>query len=405
MNRKLIVCYVPGLDQRLVSDDATPVIAKMQRAYPRVEIRTIPSTELVPTLLSGVYPHQNKVWQVSIAADRKRTALQRLTDALPDLLSTTVQCIRQKYDPEFDLATIPPRRRRRFVQHRFKYTRRAANPEMLEEFNGNETIFGVLGDDSRYRFTSDIAALDSLAREVLASSLRLEFVEMYALDLYQHWHLDDEEGMRAVLAETDRFVKQLRDGCSGRDRTLVLLSDHGQEPVVGTIPLLEGLQKPGVDQADFSHFCELACCRLWFHSESARKRILALIEQLPNCRALHFREMHEYDICFDDDSFGEYYVMAEPGYIFFPHDFYHPIANSYLALAGHSQRSRLRNPVHRGNHGYLPQHPSEKGFLLFADDEIQPNRQRMALIDFAPTVLRYLGSSTPPHMTGESLVQ
>lgn len=405
MDRRLLVCYVPGLDQRLISDDSTPVIAKMLRTYSSVGIRTIPSTELVPTLLSGVYPHQNRIWQVSLGADQERTIPQRLADALPDLVSTTAQCVRQKFNAEFDLATIPPRRRRDFVQHRFKYTRRAANPEMLDAFNGYKTLFGALGEDSRYRFTSDLAALGSLAKDVLASRLRLEFVEMYALDLYQHWHLDNKDGMQEVLAETDRFVARLLNGCRGSDRTLLLLSDHGQEPVVGTIPLFQELRKLGVEQTEFSYFCELACCRLWFHTEQARERILAMLQQLSNCRPLHFREMHEYDICFEDDSFGEYYLMAEPGYIFFPHDFYQPIANSYLGLSGHSQRSRLFNPVHRGNHGYLPQHPSEKGFLVFADEGVEPNREQMCLIDFAPTVLRYLGTEIPRHMTGESLVQ
>ncbi len=405
MDRKLLVCYVPGLDQRLISDDSTPVIAKMLSTYPSAGIRTLPSTELVPTLLSGVYPHQNRVWQVSLRADQKRTISQRFADVLPDLVSTTAQCVRQKFNAEYDLATIPPRRRRDFLQHRFKYTRRAANPELLDAFNGYKTLFGTLGDDSCYRFTSDLSALGSLAQDVLASSLRLEFVEMYALDLYQHWHLDNKEGMREVLAETDRFVARLLKGRSGSGWTLVLLSDHGQEPVVGTIPLLQELRNLNVEQTEFSYFCELACCRLWFHTESARKRILSMLQELSNCRPLHFREMHEYDICFDDDSFGEYYLMAEPGYIFFPHDFYQPIANIYLGLSGNSQRNRLFNPVHRGNHGYLPHHPSEKGFLLFADETIELNREQISLIDFAPTVLKYLGTDVPPHMTGERLVQ
>jgi hypothetical protein len=403
MGRKLLVCYVPGLDQRLISDTSTPTIAKLLSKYSPADIRTIPDTELVPTLLSGVFPHQNRIWQVSLDIARKRTMGQRIADVLPDLILTTAQCIRQKGDPEFDLATIPPRRRRNFVQHRFKYTRRAASPNLLDEFNGYRTLFGVLGEDSRYRFSSDFEDLEYLAQDLLASPLQCEFVEMYALDLYQHWHLDNQEGMRDALAMTDRFVERLNDGCDGSDRTLVLLSDHGQERVVGTIPLLQELRKSGIDQADYSFYCELACCRLWFHTEKARETILPMLRELPRCNALHFLEMHEYDICFDDDSFGEYYLLAEPGYIFFPHDFHHPIANLYLGLFGDSQSPRILNPIHRGNHGYLPQYPSEKGFLVFADDKIEPNRRQMSLIDLAPTMLEYLDAEIPAHMTGRSL--
>ena len=295
-------------------------------------------------------------------------------------------------------------RRRNFVQHRFKYTRRAANPETLDEFNGYKTLFGVLGEESRYRFTSDLAGLDALAQELIASPLRLEFVEMYGLDLYQHWHLDNEEGMRETLAATDRFVERLLDGSKRSDYTLVLLSDHGQEAVVGTIPLLQALRNSGVDQADYSYYCELACCRLWFHTDAARDTILEVIRQLPKCTPLHFRDMHQYDICFDDDSFGEYYIMAEPRIHFLSRtisiirsgictsDFW-VIPNgvdSSIRCIGETTvtyRTILRR----------------RAFSSWQMMRLNPNREQMSLIDFAPTLLRYLGTEIPAHMAGESI--
>jgi hypothetical protein len=402
--RKIVVCYVPGLDTRHISNAATPSIAELISRYSCVEITTLPDTELVPTLLSGVYPHQNQIWQVSLDARRGSTTTQRIVDVLPDLVTTTVQCIRQKFDPDFDLAAIPPRRRREFTQHRFKYTRRAAAPEIMMEFNGYKTIFGLLDKDARYRFTYSFDALDFLARDIPSSVLRFEFLEMYALDLYQHWHLDNEAGMREVLGRTDRFVASLRERCARTGRMLVLLSDHGQEPVTETIPLVRMLRKSGVPRSEYSYFCELACARLWFHTERAHNVIVSKLQRLRNCSLLHFREMHQYQVCFDDARFGEYYLMADAGSIFFPHDFYQPLANLYLGLFGHSQRSRIFNPVHRGNHGYLPHHPSERGFLVLVDDGVKPNRKTMALIDFAPTMLDYLGTAIPAHMTGSSVL-
>lgn len=402
--RKLAVCYVPGLDMRRISGAATPAISELISRYSCVEIATIPNTELVPTLLSGVYPHQNQIWQVSIDARRGLTATQRMIDLLPDLVTTTAQCIRQKFDPDFDLAAIPPRRRREFTHHRFKYTRRAATPEIMAEFNGYKTLFGLLGKDARYQFTYRFDALDSFAQDIAASALRFEFVEMYAFDLYQHWHLDREAEMREALGKTDRFVANLRDGCARNGRTLALLSDHGQEPVTNTIPLTRTLRKSGVPQAEYSYYCELACARLWFHTERARKAIVSKLQKLRNCSLLHFSEMHRYEVCFDDARFGEYYLMADAGSIFFPHDFYHALANLWLGLFGHSQRSRIFNPIHRGNHGYLPQYPSERGFLVLADDDVKPNRKAMALIDFAPTMLAYLCTPTPAYMTGRSVL-
>jgi hypothetical protein len=327
-----------------------------------------------------------------------------MLDALPDLVTTTVQCIRQKLNPDFDLAAIPPRRRREFTQHRFKYTRRAASPEIMLEFNGYKTIFGLLGKEAQYQFTYDFDELKSISKDTPTHKLNFEFLEMYALDLYQHWHLDKDIGMREALHRTDQFVASLREGCDRNEKTLVLLSDHGQEPVRTKIPIMKVLRESGVPQTDYNFFCELACTRLWFHTEYARKAIVSKLKQLQNCSLFHFSEMHQFQICFDDARFGEYYAMADAGSIFFPHDFYQPLANLYLGLFGPSQRSRIFNPIHRGNHGYLPHNPSEKGFMVVVDDGIVLNRKTMSLIDFTPTMLTYLGATIPSHMTGCSIL-
>ncbi len=70
--------------------------------------------------------------------------------------------------------------------------------------------------------------------------------------------------------------------------------------------------------------------------------------------------MHDYQICVDSDVFGELYGFVDAEWIFFPHEFYQPIASSILGLMDRDQRQRVMNPVHRGNHGYPPHYPSER---------------------------------------------
>ena len=132
--RRALVCYVPGLDTRRISDYLTPQIAELIRQHSSIEISTLPSTDLVPTFLTGVYPHQHLSWQVSLDARSERTMNQRLLDLLPDIVATTAQCVRQTFDFDFDLATLPPRRRREFTQHRCKYTRRVTSPKIMDRF-------------------------------------------------------------------------------------------------------------------------------------------------------------------------------------------------------------------------------------------------------------------------------
>jgi hypothetical protein len=398
----VIVCYIPGLDARSVDRRNTPYLASLREQHPVVEIGTLPCTELVPTILSGTWPHQHQVWQVSLRPDFRCAGSARITDHLPDALVTTAQCVHHFFDRTYDLAAIPARRLRRFSQHRFKYTRRASADDGLAEFAGYPTIFGLLGERSRYSFTKDFNALPALAHTLADTPRQLEFLEMYALDLMQHWHLDDPVRMAEALSRTDGFVRDLHADCQRRGKCFVLLVDHGQEPVVGTIPLVNALRRSGIPDTEFSYFAELSAVRLWCHTARARQALPDLVSALPHTTLLTWREMHQYGVCFDDDSFGEYYAFADAGWIFFPHDFYQPIGNTVLGLLDWHQRRRVLNPVHRGNHGYLPHYPSERGWMI-ADTAVPVDGRDARLIDIAPSLLSLLGMDPPGHMTGTAL--
>src|SRR5690606_21551347 len=86
----------------------------------------------------------------------------------------------------------------------------------------------------------------------------------------------------------------------------------------------------------------------------------------------------------------------------FPHDFYHPVANAFLGLRDPQQRPRIRNPVHRGSHGHLPGHPSERGYMVVFDESAQATVSAMQLADVAPTLLALAGQAAPPYMSGRS---
>jgi hypothetical protein len=401
--QSLFVCYIPGLDARRIDADVMPYLAALRAQHAAVPIRTFPNTELVPTLVSGVLPHQHRVWQVSLKPEfRGGASMASVADAIPDIVVTTAQCTRHFFNREYDLPAIPLRRRRRFELHRFKYTRRAVDAEGMDEFSGYPSLFGLLGDQAEYIFTKDFDSLPKLAQRLPTGQRALEFLEMYALDLTQHWHLDNREVMDEALSHTDRFVRDLHARCRHLGVRLMLLVDHGQEPVVGTVPLIQTLKRAGIPESEYSYFVELASARLWFHTERARRVLSEVLVSLPKTTVLSWQSMHQYDVCFEDDAFGELYIFADAGQVLFPHDFYQPIGNAVLGLMDHHQRQRVMNPVHRGNHGYLPHHASERGWVLM-DESSVPTRPEARLIDIAPTILELVGAVRPPHMTGTPL--
>ena len=311
--KPVLVCYLPGLDARRVDDERTPFLSRLRREQCVVPIATLPSTELVPTLVTGTLPHEHRVWQVSLKPEFRQERRPGLPDRVPDILSSTLQCTRHFIDRSYDLAVIPWRRRRRFVLHRFKYTRRAASPQSMREFSGYQSIFGLLGDRARYLFTMDFDALPELGRQLPTGRYLIEFLEMYALDLVQHWHLDNVDVMNDALSRTDRFARDLHANCHQRGVRFVLLVDHGQERVVGSVPLLETIRQTGVPQTEYSYFAELASARFWFHTDRARKALTEKLATLSHTTLLDWRQMHQYQVCFEDDAFGELYVFADAG--------------------------------------------------------------------------------------------
>ena len=320
-DKRLLVCYVPGLDLRRVTPEYTPYVSQLMGSYPWTAISTLPSTELFPTMITGVYPHEHGIWQVRMKPDTNHLQRRVILDRVPDFLTTTMQCLQNLFDKSYDLAAIPARRRRRFDLYRYKYERRMDSDEFVMRIGSFDTIFGILGEEGRYHFTKSFGTLDSLLSVLPSGGQRLEFLEMYALDLTQHWYLDREETMRSAYRTTDDFVRRLHENCQRKTVTLMLLVDHGQEPVVGIIPLAEKLRRSGIPEEEFSYFLEVAQARFWFHTDRARRRITDLLGTIDHTTLLGYKDLRRYHIEWEDDSYGELYLMAEPGFIFFPHDF------------------------------------------------------------------------------------
>jgi hypothetical protein len=400
-DRKLFVCYVPGLDRRHISADSTPFLNEFLTRNPTVGIRTFPSTELVPTLVTGVWPHEHGFWQVSLKPDVTTGALSRVSSLVPDGIVTTYQCLRHLLG-DYELAAIPWRRRRHFTMHRFKYPRRRQRD--LTGL-GVESIFDWVGSGARYRFCQHWDELPALLDSIPVPGREFDLLELYAFDLSSHWNLDRTDVMRTYLHRIDDFMQGLAGRCVESNVTLLLLVDHGQEQIRRTIDLRRILKKSGVGREDYHVFTEIGQARLWFKTENARTLVTQALEQVEGVSLFSWREMSQFNVRFPDEMYGELYAIAEPGVGFFPHDFYHPIANLYLGLRDPKQRPRLKSPRHRASHGMLPDYASESGYLSIGDPFLEATREEMELIDFAPTVLDLLGRERPVHLRGKAAFQ
>jgi hypothetical protein len=118
---------------------------------------------------------------------------------------------------------------------------------------------------------------------------------------------------------------------------------------------------------------------------------------------LSWRDLECFGICFTNTDFGEIYLYPEPGYILFPNDFHHVLANRILAVADWRRRPRSSQPAHRSDHGYLPQAASETGFVLLADDRFEAVSHQVEMVDLAPSLLALLALEAPDTMRGRAI--
>jgi hypothetical protein len=160
------------------------------------------------------------------------------------------------------------------------------------------------------------------------------------------------------------------------------------------------LRAARVAEADYSAFFEPTLARFWIHGEPSRPRLIRLLGEVAHARLLSLRDLREQGVAFHDESFGELFLVPDPGWVFFPHDLHQPIQSLLRGLGDPVERPRCMSPRLRGAHGYLPEHPSERGFAVVADPRVRALRPVAGLTDMAPTLLALLGETPPQYMRG-----
>jgi hypothetical protein len=378
----------------------TPYLTSLIERYPWTKINTFPEADLIPSLYTGLYPHEHEISQVRLKSDLDIND-KSLYEYLPDMVTTTLQCFIHMVTGSYDLVSIPPWRRRRLEIIKTRYIKQ--DIDHFQKLNGRDTFLGLVGKDNcTYVFDNELAHLDEILSGLFKTSKRLEMTHIHAVDTLAHWNLDDNEKMTFAYKRFDDFVGSLHSLCIKNGATLLILSDHGQEVIKGSFNIIEKIQEFGIKDNEITYYIEAPKARFWFHTDTAREKLLNYLSGVRNGTLLRYDDLYKYNVRFENDRYGEYYFILNPGYVFFPNDYYHPLGNLYLGVTSRPQRSRLKSPVYRGYHGYLPENESEKGLLILTDDRYRADKKEIETIDFAPTVLNLLGYEQPSYLKGRS---
>jgi hypothetical protein len=390
------------MDLRRVDSSSCPYVSSLLSDFPWVEIRNFPTVDNVPSLLTGAYPHEHGVWGPKLRSRSVSGGLvARIVDSMPDLVTTTAQCAAHVLGEPVELATVPPRRRRRFELLRYKFIKFPEDNKVTLPIRGYPSFFSVAGSERcRFTFEPRLDVLDRQLSKLAAGDLIVEMVEVHALDELLHWNTNDGPELAGYFRQVDEFVAELHRKCLRTNRRFLLLCDHGMERVHESIDIRQGLEALDIPMEELDFFIENTRATFWLHTDRAREAILELLGGLDHGTVVRRQDLDQYGIRFPDDAYGDVYFYAHPGSTLFPNDFYQPLANSVLALMDRQQRSRYRYPTHRGDHGYFPENACERGYIVLAADGFTATSERVSIVDIAPTILDLLGLAPPSTMQG-----
>jgi len=398
MIEKLMILYFSGFDYRKINNNITPYLYSLSKKYQMIKINTIPDVDLKTTMWTGRYPHEHGMWQVRLKEDRNFNT-KKTQDYLPDIITTTFQCLIHSITGKFDLAGVSDWRRRRFDIFKTKYSWKDSKAPL--NYNGVDSIFKIIGENNcnfiyedRFNKMISTVSIESIKNK------KLEVFDAHGTDIFTHWNIHDEEKMNDAYKKVDDRIKDMHAECENRGITMMIMSDHAQAKVEDTIDIVRIIDELGIQKNEISYFIEAPKARFWFHSDSAREKMLDYLSGNEKGTLLHFEELYRYNIKFNDDSYGEYYFISNPGTIFYPNDFYHPIGNLYLAFTNTEQRNRFKSPIYRGYHGHLPYNECEKGFLMLLDNDYKTSGKEIEIIDVAPTIINLLGYEQPESLKG-----
>ncbi len=399
--KKLLFCYIDGMDLRRIDRTNAPFVSDILKSQHGVHITSPPSSDSLPTLLTGAYPSEHGMFGVKLKPNTSRSRITKIIDQIPDVLTTTAQCMFHVLTGSYDLSAIPPKRRRRFQILRTHQDKKYKKTENLLQFGGLKSCLGAVGmEKCRYIYSRTSDPLQDLIHKIGSGKHIFEFVHLYSFDLLQRWGLDRAEKIEWIYEYFDSFVRSVYEKCNNNDITLLLFSDHGYDQIQGYIDLKQRLKILGLSEEEYTYFIELSMARFWFFSDRARNIIVRMLREIPNSGFFSWKDLQQFNISFNDPQYGEAFIMSHPGFAFFPHDFHQPIANLFLGVTDPKQRPRLFNPRHRGEHCLLPNFESAKGFMLLLSRDYESCKKEADLIDVSPTILEILGIEKPDTMFG-----
>jgi hypothetical protein len=405
--KRILIVDVVGFDRRRMTPEVSPFLCGLFERHTAQRMPGQPTTEVWPALVCGVNPgvEGHLLWHARLRDEPIDPWWAKPLKVMPDYLVSALQLVPHFFmGHDFDVPAIPHWRRRQMEFHRLKYHVRSLRPEKYNVVGGAKSMFEPLGKEALHEVVSKFEDLDEVVSRY-PTDHRMQFLEFHCFDLVSHWYLDRMEVMNPIIRKVDDAVAALSKKCEEQGVLLCVLFEHGQELVTKErhLNMRKVVHSAGVSRKDFCYYNGVAVSRFWFRTPEAREKIVKALKTIEHTRTVTYQELNEELDMTLTPEWGEVYIACDAGYLFHPHDYYHPLGNIFVGLKSKEMRQRMFDPYHRGYHGYFPgpNAPSEDAWAIFDSDTVKPTTTEARLIDFAPSVLSLIDEPIPDYMRGK----
>jgi predicted AlkP superfamily pyrophosphatase or phosphodiesterase len=203
--------------------------------------------------------------------------------------------------------------------------------------------------------------LEALQNDLNRGEIAFALLYMASMDALLHEVGKESPQVDQKLSWYERQLKDvLRIAAEHYDQVrLFICSDHGMATVHTHVDLMSKVEALGLAFGrDYTATYDSTMGRFWFHNQTARERITALLGQVPEGRILSDTELQQLGCDFEGNQYGELIFLMKAGVLIVP---------SHMGV----------KPI-TGMHGYHPDDPDSDASLL---SNVEPPNNPQAITD------------------------
>jgi hypothetical protein len=201
-----------------------------------------------------------------------------------------------------------------------------------------------------YATGSDRELFGQLENELRRGEIEFYFLYLAGVDAFLHEHADDPALVSCFLADYDTGLRRIYEVARQHFTRVGLhvFSDHGMAPTVATIDLPSLLAGIDLSPQSCLQLIDSTMARFWFHSETARAAVKAVLRNEESGGWLDETELMSLGAWFPDHRYGEEIYLLSEGVVFAP--------------------SHMGRTAPNGMHGFHPAAPHSFASFISSED-------------------------------------